>query len=85
MGKAQGKKAEIEDIFNLIKKSKEVKKEEKKPEVKKVANKKKKTEERRGGLRQKTDEGWNIYKEDELKLDQGKDTALCPFDCECCF
>ena len=37
------------------------------------------------GLNKKTDEGWNIYHANDLKLDQGKDTDLCPFDCECCF
>jgi hypothetical protein len=38
------------------------------------------------GKRRYTEEGWPIYKEDELKLgNAGGDTALCPFDCECCF
>ena len=26
-----------------------------------------------------------IYTEDELKIGQGGGTALCPFDCDCCF
>jgi hypothetical protein len=25
-----------------------------------------------------------MYDEDELKIGQGGDTPLCPFDCECC-
>ena len=25
-----------------------------------------------------------MYKEDELKMGQGGDTPLCPFDCDCC-
>ncbi|KAG5654766.1 hypothetical protein H0H81_003774 [Sphagnurus paluster] len=36
--------------------------------------------------RKTTEEGWAIYKEDELGIhDGGGDTPLCPFDCECCF
>lgn len=36
--------------------------------------------------RRKTEEGWAIYKEDELGIhDKGGDTPLCPFDCDCCF
>lgn len=32
----------------------------------------------------RTEEGFAIYSENELKLDQGGDTPLCPFDCDCC-
>jgi len=36
--------------------------------------------------RKRTEEGWPIYTEEELKLgDGGGDTADCPFDCQCCF
>jgi len=36
--------------------------------------------------RKKTEEGWNIYKEDELGIaGAGGNTPLCPFDCDCCF
>jgi len=36
--------------------------------------------------RKYTEEGWPIYTEEELNLcSGGGDTALCPFDCECCF
>ncbi|KAI8800479.1 hypothetical protein BJ742DRAFT_841326 [Cladochytrium replicatum] len=36
--------------------------------------------------RGKTDDGYSLYSVDELKLsNQGGDTPLCPFDCECCF
>ncbi|CAE6436718.1 unnamed protein product [Rhizoctonia solani] len=38
------------------------------------------------GPRRKTEEGFFIYKEDELGInDEGGDTPLCPFDCDCCF
>lgn len=38
------------------------------------------------GSRAKTAEGFEIYREDELKLNnEGGDTPLCPFDCDCCF
>ncbi|KAG2159571.1 uncharacterized protein EDB93DRAFT_1110995 [Suillus bovinus] len=41
---------------------------------------------RGSGPRRKTDDGLNIYKEDELGIsNDGGDTPLCPFDCECCF
>ncbi|KAI0693112.1 hypothetical protein BC835DRAFT_1276470 [Cytidiella melzeri] len=37
------------------------------------------------GPRRRTEEGFAIYKEDELGISaQGGDTALCPFDCQCC-
>ncbi|PFH54612.1 hypothetical protein AMATHDRAFT_134132 [Amanita thiersii Skay4041] len=37
------------------------------------------------GPRRRTEEGWLIYKEDELGIhDDGGDTPLCPFDCNCC-
>lgn len=38
------------------------------------------------GPRRKTEEGYRIFKEDELGItDVGGDTPLCPFDCDCCF
>ncbi|KAF8578227.1 DUF1764-domain-containing protein [Ramaria rubella] len=38
------------------------------------------------GPRLQTEEGFSIYKEGELGIgDQGGDTPLCPFDCDCCF
>ncbi|KAJ6574909.1 hypothetical protein B0H19DRAFT_618596 [Mycena capillaripes] len=41
---------------------------------------------RGSGPRRKTEEGWSIYKEDELGIsNDGGDTPLCPFDCDCCF
>ncbi|KAI0778072.1 hypothetical protein BD413DRAFT_489676 [Trametes elegans] len=37
------------------------------------------------GPRRKTEEGFSIYKEDELGIShEGGDTPLCPFDCQCC-
>ena len=35
--------------------------------------------------RKKTNEGFAIYSEKELRIDQGGGTDLCPFDCNCCF
>lgn len=35
--------------------------------------------------RRKTDDGYTIYKEDELNLGIGGDTGECPFDCKCCY
>ncbi|KAF8844058.1 DUF1764-domain-containing protein [Paxillus ammoniavirescens] len=41
---------------------------------------------RGSGPRRKTQEGYNIYNEDELGMSaSGGDTPLCPFDCQCCF
>lgn len=40
-----------------------------------------------GKPRKRTEEGYAIYREDELGMGKkgGGDTALCPFDCDCCF
>ncbi|KZT06859.1 DUF1764-domain-containing protein [Laetiporus sulphureus 93-53] len=39
---------------------------------------------RGSGPRRKTEEGFAIYKVDELGItDEGGDTPLCPFDCQC--
>lgn len=35
--------------------------------------------------RKKTEEGFNIYHEDELRIGLGGDTENCPFDCTCCY
>lgn len=36
--------------------------------------------------RKKTEEGWNIYTEEELMMNnKGGNTDLCPFDCDCCY
>ncbi|KAI5118109.1 hypothetical protein M0805_003463 [Coniferiporia weirii] len=41
---------------------------------------------RGSGPRKRTDDGFLVYKEDELGIkDEGGDTPLCPFDCNCCF
>ncbi|KAI0307971.1 hypothetical protein B0F90DRAFT_1678964 [Multifurca ochricompacta] len=38
------------------------------------------------GPRRKTEEGFSIYKEDELGINaETGGTPLCPFDCNCCF
>jgi hypothetical protein len=36
-------------------------------------------------VRKRTEEGYAIYHEDELKMNKGGDTDLCPFDCTCCY
>lgn len=44
------------------------------------------TDSRGIGPRKRTEEGWAVYREDELGItNEGGDTPLCPFDCECCF
>lgn len=44
------------------------------------------TDSRGTGPRRKTDEGFAIYKEDELGIKaEAGGTPLCPFDCDCCF
>ncbi|KAH8108284.1 DUF1764-domain-containing protein [Phellopilus nigrolimitatus] len=44
------------------------------------------TDSRGTGPRRKTEEGFSVFKEDELGIgDEGGDTPLCPFDCDCCF
>lgn len=35
--------------------------------------------------RRVTEEGYRIFEEDELGIDKGGNTKLCPFDCDCCF
>jgi len=30
-------------------------------------------------------DGVSVYTEEELNIGKGKDTDLCPFDCDCCF
>jgi len=38
------------------------------------------------GPRKKTEEGYRVFKEDELGIDAtAGDTPDCPFDCDCCF
>lgn len=59
----------------------------KRPKTKTYFKEEKQFRDSRGtGPRRKTEEGWNIYKEDELRLNaEAGDTPLCPFDCQCCF
>ncbi|KAI0762873.1 hypothetical protein C8Q74DRAFT_184607 [Fomes fomentarius] len=77
----------------LAKKSRFAKPEKMVSSVAKVKKPKKDREEeerfkdsRGTGPRRRTDEGFVIYKEDELGISAGGgDTPLCPFDCQCCF
>lgn len=36
-------------------------------------------------IRRRTEEGYAIYSEQELELNKGGTTDLCPFDCKCCY
>ena len=38
-----------------------------------------------GQPRKRTEEGFRIFHESELRLGGGGGTPLCPFDCDCCF
>ena len=40
--------------------------------------------EQKGG-RKVTQDGYKVYKLEELGVGKGGDTDLCPFDCDCCF
>ena len=76
--KSQIEKTEIDDMFKDFKKSK-------KEKVLKDAENKSKIE--KNQKRRFTEEGFPIFTEEELKLNNptsGK-TDLCPFDCDCCF
>ena len=41
--------------------------------------------EKKQKARKRTEEGYRIFHEDELKINRGGGTPLCPFDCQCCF
>ncbi|TCD66379.1 hypothetical protein EIP91_001428 [Steccherinum ochraceum] len=57
-----------------------------KPVKRRTKDEKQFKDSRGNGPRRKTEEGFLVYKEDELGItDQGGDTHLCPFDCQCCF
>ncbi|KIY63646.1 DUF1764-domain-containing protein [Cylindrobasidium torrendii FP15055 ss-10] len=67
---------------------KRVKKDKKEKKVSKAAPEEQADfgDSRGSSSRRQTDEGWTIYKEDELGMStEGGDTPLCPFDCECCY
>lgn len=42
------------------------------------------TDSRGTSARKRTEDGLRIFTAEELKLGQGGDTPLCPFDCDCC-
>ena len=81
-------KSEIDALFSKVKKPKAKPVVEKKPEK---APKGSAADPLGKGqvdvkVRKRTEEGWPIYTEEELKLgNEGGDTADCPFDCQCCF
>ncbi|XP_050208814.1 uncharacterized protein C6G9.01c [Mercurialis annua] len=88
---------EIDEIFAGKKRKKPEKNgngDEKSKSSEKKTKKKKTREDREGRFtdppvksRKKTEDGFNIYAEDELGINSsnGGGTPLCPFDCECCF
>ena len=41
--------------------------------------------EKKQKARKRTEEGYRIFHEDELKINRGGGTPLCPFDCQSCF
>ena len=90
---AKSAKSEIDDLFAKVKK---VKPDNNKTKIKPKTTSVVQTPKDGGSsgdllgkgkktLRKFTEEGWPIYTEEELKIGKGGDTALCPFDCECCF
>eukprot|EP01128_Nolandella_sp_AFSM9_P004561 TRINITY_DN2062_c0_g1_i1.p1 TRINITY_DN2062_c0_g1~~TRINITY_DN2062_c0_g1_i1.p1 ORF type:complete len:136 (+),score=45.22 TRINITY_DN2062_c0_g1_i1:479-886(+) len=96
---AKGPKNDIDDIFSSVKKTKGTK--EKKLTYKerqaKIEEREKKKELRQkdddfwGDSRgnnsssRYTEEGYPIFTKEQLKIGEGGDTDLCPFDCKCCF
>ncbi|KAJ6406463.1 hypothetical protein OIU84_010059 [Salix udensis] len=91
---------EIDEIFSAKKRKKPEQKKVDKANVNgeekpKLTTKKKKSKEDEKGRstdppsrsRKKTEDGLTIYTEEELGFSKssGGGTALCPFDCDCCF
>lgn len=94
---------EIDEIFSGRKKRKKPEQKkvdkanvngEEKPKLTTKKKKKKSKEDEEGRFtdlpcrsRKKTEDGMNIYTEEELGFSKssGGDTPLCPFDCDCCF
>ncbi|XP_024535809.1 uncharacterized protein C6G9.01c-like [Selaginella moellendorffii] len=83
---------EIDAIFaeksSAKKRKKPAVEQEQQPKARKrVKKKKKNAAKNQEEKRKKTQEGFSVYTEEELgcnKKDAGG-TALCPFDCDCCF
>ncbi|GMH39824.1 hypothetical protein BSKO_07728 [Bryopsis sp. KO-2023] len=93
---SDGDIAALDDIFEQLKKPDKGKEkvpkkgnEEKEsimPSIQVAGNKDDIFGNKKGPGRKKTEEGYSIYGEDELGLaNEGGDTPLCPFDCDCCF
>ncbi|KAJ6994743.1 hypothetical protein NC653_017520 [Populus alba x Populus x berolinensis] len=94
---------EIDEIFSGKKEGRNLKQKkvdkasvngEEKPKLTTKQKKKKSKEDEEGRFtdlpcrsRKKTEDGLNIYTEEELGFSKssGGDTPLCPFDCDCCF
>uniref|UniRef100_A0A061RCL0 DUF1764-domain-containing protein n=1 Tax=Tetraselmis sp. GSL018 TaxID=582737 RepID=A0A061RCL0_9CHLO len=78
---------DIDDIFSAVKKLPTVEKDHDKCKVtsKLQGNVEDIFGNNAGTKRKRTEEGFPIYNEEELKLNKGGDTDLCPFDCDCCF
>jgi hypothetical protein len=78
--KNKSAKDEISDIFQQTTTKKKRKEIETKNDEKKTQEPPKKKKKDR-----KVYEGLKVYTMDELKIGQGGNTDLCPFDCDCCF
>ena len=92
--------SEIDEIFAGKKRKKSEPEKTEKPNEdvtgnpKKMKKKKKDKESNDNGFteppsrpRKRTNDGFTVYREDELGIDKADagGTALCPFDCSCCF
>ncbi|PRP76359.1 hypothetical protein PROFUN_08827 [Planoprotostelium fungivorum] len=75
---------DIDDIFSKTPKASAVK-EQKAPVKKRKENDIFSDSRGTNSDGRKVIDGYTVYSFDELKLDQGKDTPDCPFDCDCCF
>ena len=86
----------IEDIFGTLATTKAVREKKRKKEAKRAERRARVEAEELDKLapRRDADSGLNVYTEDQLTRmnggsltsnKQGGNTALCPFDCNCCF
>ena len=69
--KTELKEEKVIESKEAVKKKKKVKKKDKKKEQSKITK--------------RTEDGYKIYKLEDLNLGKGGNTPDCPFDCQCCF
>ena len=84
--------SDIDDIFGNFQANKEIREKKRQKEAKKAARRARVEAEELDKLqpRKDKDSGFNVYTEDQLSIlngsnKHGGNTALCPFDCNCCF